>query len=298
MRLIGHIKNKESAEVFSNYLYSLNIDNRVDSEDSKSCELWILDDEKIDAAKTLLEEYRTNPDDIKYRQAAETADEKRKKEKEKEIAYQKNYYDRNRMFSKLNFNFMSVTGILIILSIIVALLSGLGKNDKLVSYLSITEYETKDGYVMWQKNLPEIRKGQIWRLVSPIFLHFGLMHIGFNMLILMRFGNMIEKRKGVLFLLCMIIITGSLSNIGQLLAGAPNFGGMSGVNYGLFGYIWMQSKFNPSSGFRLSRDTVIMLVAWFFICFTGILPIANAAHTVGLGIGIVWGWLAAQVRRT
>jgi len=35
------------------------------------------------------------------------------------------------------------------------------------------------------------------------------------------------------------------------------------------------------------------MVGWFFICFTGIRPIANVGHSVGFGIGLVWGYLSA-----
>jgi hypothetical protein len=40
-----------------------------------------------------------------------------------------------------------------------------------------------------------------------------------------------------------------------------------------------------------------MMLAWFFICLFGFMPIANTVHAVGLGVGIAWGYLAARMRR-
>ena len=38
-----------------------------------------------------------------------------------------------------------------------------------------------------------------------------------------------------------------------------------------------------------------MLLIWFVVCFTGLVGnIANAAHTLGLIVGVIAGWLAAQ----
>ena len=69
---------------------------------------------------------------------------------------------------------------------------------------------------------------------------------------------------------------------------------MSGVVYGLLGYIWMRGKFDPGSGLYLHPSTVTMMIIWFFACFTPIIPnVANAAHAAGLVIGIAWGYCRA-----
>ncbi len=38
---------------------------------------------------------------------------------------------------------------------------------------------------------------------------------------------------------------------------------MSGVLYGLFGYVWMKSRYEPSSGFYVTPNTVMWMVGWF-----------------------------------
>ena len=88
------------------------------------------------------------------------------------------------------------------------------------------------------------------------------------------------------------------SDLQYFICDSPYFGGMSGVVYGLLGYCWMQGKFNPAFGAVLNKQTVIMMLGWFVLCWTGLLgPIANWAHTAGLLAGILWGYLEAVLPR-
>jgi membrane associated rhomboid family serine protease len=175
------------------------------------------------------------------------------------------------------------------ISVLVALLSSVGSDRAIVEQLFISAHP--------QGPLVEISQGQIWRLITPIFIHFGFVHLLFNMLWLKDLGAMIEGRQGSRMFLALVMVVAVLSGLGQYLLVGPFFGGMSGVVYGLFGFVWMKSLFEPASGFRLHRQTVIMMIGWFFLCLTGLLgPIGNVAHGVGLVIGIVWGFISARTR--
>ncbi len=159
-------------------------------------------------------------------------------------------------------------------------------NQRIIAPLLISEYITP--------TLPEILNGQYWRLLTPIFLHFNLFHIVFNMLWVWELGRLIEWRQGVLLLGTLTLVVSIISNMSQYFVSGPVFGGMSGVIYGYFGYVWIQSLTNPGFGVRLNPAIVKLMLGWFLICWSGILEmlfglsIANTAHTAGLlsGIGI------------
>jgi GlpG protein len=73
---------------------------------------------------------------------------------------------------------------------------------------------------------------------------------------------------------------------------------MSGVIYGLLGYVWLRGKFDPASGLFLHPSTVTMMIIWFFACFTRWLgPIGNWAHAAGLVMGMAWGYLSSLRHR-
>ena len=140
--------------------------------------------------------------------------------------------------------------------------------------------------------------GEVWRLVTPMFVHFGILHILFNMMWLWDLGRAIELRKSALFLALFVIVTGTASNLAQyVITQSPLFGGMSGVVYALLGYFWIQGRINPYFGMALHQSTVVMMLGWYVLCWTGLVgPIANWAHTAGLAIGVAWGLLQGRSR--
>lgn len=136
-------------------------------------------------------------------------------------------------------------------------------------------------------------------MVSPILLHGGLLHLAFNMLWLWELGRQIERRQSTLAFGALIVALALVSNTVQYLwGGGNNFGGMSGVVYGLFAYIWMWQLFDPRHGLALPRALIwFMLLSLVLMTALGLSMIANAAHMGGFFAGVVFGALLATVSR-
>ena len=58
-------------------------------------------------------------------------------------------------------------------------------------------------------------QGQYLSLVTPIFLHFGLMHLAFNCIWLAMLGSKIEQQQGSIHLFLLVVACGAASNIVQ-----------------------------------------------------------------------------------
>ncbi len=188
--------------------------------------------------------------------------------------------------------FVPVTISLIAISAAVAFMSGLGASMDALQPLLISHIS--------HRGLTDVASGQVWRLVTPIFIHFGLLHFIFNMMWVWDLGKLIETKKGPGFYLGFILLVGAASNLAQyLLTHSALFGGMSGVVYGLFAYVWIRGRFDPTFDAGLHKTTVNMMLAWFVLCWTGLLgPIANWAHTASLLAGAVWAYIESRSART
>lgn len=161
-----------------------------------------------------------------------------------------------------------------------------------------------DGGLDWVRYLSfdrqQLLAGELWRLATPVFLHFGPFHIAFNGMWLWVLGTKLEAFMGPSRLLGLILVIGVLSNTAQhLWSGTALFGGMSGVIYGLIGFIWLRQRLAPVAVLALPPGIIGFMLFWLVLCMSGVVTwiaqvgIANAAHLAGLVVGAVAGVLSA-----
>lgn len=130
---------------------------------------------------------------------------------------------------------------------------------------------------------------QAWRLVTPALLHFGVLHITFNLLWWWQLGGLVEKQQGKQRLILIFLFSAIASNLAQYFLVGPYFGGLSGVVYALVGYTWLYGRLNKQSLIHLSDSMFGFLLVWLLLGFVDILPVnvANYAHLAGLVSGLI-----------
>ena len=262
MRQVGQFDQEKLALRFWGYLQQQKIDSSLE-EDETSGEwtIWVDDEEKIVDALLKFKQFTENPEDKIFLSTDSVNKLSGVPKKETKSSRFKEFKLSDRW--KKNHNGPgTVTLSLIITCVGIFLLSGMGKNTQIVGPLFMSE--KMDG------QLSEFLSGEIWRLITPIFLHFNLLHILFNMLWLYDLGSQIEGKKGWKFFVTFVVILGFFSNFSQFIVSGPNFGGMSGVVYGLFGYAWIKSRFDPGDGFQIDPTVAMIMFGFFILCFTGI----------------------------
>ena len=135
-------------------------------------------------------------------------------------------------------------------------------------------------------------RGEPWRLLTSTLPHGGVFHLLFNVYWLWVFGSYVEKEFGTVTMLGMFVIFGAGSSAAEyaLLEGGI---GLSGVGYGLFGFLWQLSKHSPRYRDAMDKQTAYLFIGWFFLCIvltaTDVWHIANVAHGYGLLLGAFWG---------
>ena len=328
MRMIGKLSDEAAARRFGDYLTLQGVTNDVEAA-AEGWAIWVHNEDHLESAEKELERFRENPGDARYRDAHQGAAVVRKEQAEEQQQFKQNQINVRGRWSRRAQGFRPVTTVMLVASIIVALATGLGENrNAVMDALAFGEVPTNERVAeliraraletgreapsdeeildelqrvgTWEDLRDQygvtgfelIARGQFWRLVTTMFLHFGLIHLIFNMYWLHYLGGQIEAVKGKLYLVVIVLASSAAASIGQNLVSGPSFGGMSAVNYGLFGYIWMMMRYQPREGLGLPSSTVLILMAWLVICMTGVVgPVANTAHVVGLVVGMGAGLL-------
>ena len=282
MRQAGTIPSKQDAERFASYLLTLGISSKVDPAGAEWA-IWILDENQVDRSKQELDKFTAEPNDVRYQAAEHEAKLARREIAQKTRQAQKNYVDMRNQWAN-PWRGRRVTIFLIAASVLVFLISDMGGNNVVLDLIISTH----------KSDLADIAAGQVWRLITPMFVHFGWMHLAFNMMWLYDLGTLIETRLRPVRFTLLVLVIAIVSNIAQFVASGPMFGGMSGVVFGLLAYAWVRGRFDPASGLYIHPNTMLFMTGWFFVCLLNVIPglhVANTAHGAGLAVGAILGYL-------
>ncbi len=312
MRKLRDVPDARSATTLSDALTGSGIDVHVMDSQQGSYSVWVIDEEKLKEAQALAERWLEQGDaqsldeaTRRGRSARELSEriEERKEHKRQLIAERMARVSRPRP--------VVLTWALIAACALVAWFTQLGDERSTVATLLIIDPRQPVSQLQFplfgmQMSLLSLQWHEPWRLVTPMLVHFGILHILFNMLWLADLGRTIESRHGALYLALFALTSAAISNLAQYeIAKNPMFGGMSGVVYGLLGLVWARGKFDPHATYSLTRGTTQFMLIWMLIGFIGEFAqgagmartsgMANWCHLFGLLVGVSWGYVSAKL---
>lgn len=311
MRHLTTITGKSNAESFVAYLLTQNIPTHVEpTADANEWDVWIRDEDILESAKQEYQHFLANPNDAKYRQAIEQAKSIIKEKKQKSVEYQKNTsYSISR--SRVRPNMFSgslppLTLTLVIVCVILSLATNFTRateefGSNIVKQLLFVDLGL---YQSTGDPAASIKQGEVWRIFTPAFLHGDALHLLFNMLSLASLGRLIERLEGIGRFALMVFLIAIVSHLFQGLMpfkwyGSPIFVGISGVVFGLLGYIATKTNLRPDLGIYLPAQVYLMtglILVFGFTVSTKGFALANLAHVGGLVAGIVIGFIMSDRR--
>lgn len=189
----------------------------------------------------------------------------------------KNVFIRRENFSQYIRLYPFVTALLAI-NILVYIVTGLPIQGS--RYL----YNTGVGYNLF------ISDGEWWRLVTPMFLHAGLMHLLFNMFSLFIFGPELERVAGKARFLTIYLLSGIFANVASFFLGGPDFAhvGASGAIFGIFGAFGALVYYTKNAFPQLRQ--IMLPIIIISVIMTFLQPGVNViGHIAGLIVGFIIG---------
>lgn len=133
-----------------------------------------------------------------------------------------------------------------------------------------------------------------WRLVTAMFLHGGLIHIGFNMMILMDVGPVVEDVYGSARYLFLYVATGVTGFVLSSWLGRSISVGASGALLGLIGLMIAITTKRSGGMMRELRGRLVSWVVTIFVLGFVMSGVDNWAHFGGLAAGFGLGKVFAD----
>lgn len=304
MRQIGRLPSAAAAHRFEAYLVSQGIAAHVEEEQG-SWILWVRDEDQLSLARGSLAEFQANPEDARFQGVERLAEQRRREEAAKREEAKRQVVTMGQRWKPGTGRRRPLTLAVVVACVGIGLFTNMGQSRDSDLLRKLWFSENPAALTAGEK-LAEIRQGEVWRALTPALVHYGPMHLVFNMVMFYQLATIIEHRQGTWQLAWLLLALALPSNFAQALVpihmgGSVRFAGLSGVVFGLLGYVWMKSRFHPSVGIYIHPSSLtlplLFLVLGFVGAFnTGNVRIANWAHGVGFAAGILIGYLPLVVK--
>ena len=193
--------------------------------------------------------------------------------------------------------------VLLVLSLALSLLTNFGADYHLLAYFTVTDFQVSGSQVNYYNLDQNFKTMELWRFISPIFVHFNLPHIVFNSLWIWVVGRVIESQQSTWVLLFIALSSALASNLAQYYQTGPVFGGLSGVVYAVISYAWLWDTLEKPKLSIVSNGLMGFMIAWLVLGSSGILgrlglgQIANPAHLAGLISGLAAVFVVQAFRK-
>jgi GlpG protein len=331
MRRIGTIPNPLDARRFCDYLITLQVHATAEpARDSDATgaalnegphEVWVRDENRLDQARELLDEFLADPGHARYEVSSKARDILRQEQAErvKRVAKVRKFNPGSGVAGfggGMSNQRTPLTVSIIVLCVLVGLLTGFGnprpaaRADQTGRRTPSSELRIYDALMFYSRTdlargqspdddpYVSIRKGQVWRVLTPALLHGGIGHLAMNMMGLLFLGGVFERLHGVRWLALALLFMAVTSMLVQvhwppMNNGGPSAVGASGAIYGLFGFFLVRHHFDPLYPVQLPPMFQAVGIGFLLLGVLLILPnIANGSHVGGLASGML---LAAVV---
>jgi rhomboid protease GluP len=144
--------------------------------------------------------------------------------------------------------------------------------------------------------------GEYWRMITPVFLHIGWIHLLFNTIFGWELCSWLERSVGWWRFLVAFLVCGIGGSAASMMFNPHTSAGASGALFGMIGVTLAVRRITSGSWSGFFRDpearrTLFNIAIWTVIGMT-VFHFDNFAHMGGLATGFVVGLLMGMERST
>ncbi|MCF2859031.1 rhomboid family intramembrane serine protease GlpG [Pseudoalteromonas sp. SMS1] len=268
MRVLGSFSDPRAVQGVSDYLKTQGIECTLRSEDGHVVTVWVKEQD-YQQAVPIWNAFLKDPSGKKYSQASWLVGATNSP-----LKYESTDLNLFTRFLRLNWLLQAVT---------------------IISILLFASFFIFDATRIFNALKFHIDKPLTW--FTPALVHFGIIHLLFNLSWWLHLGNQIISRTSFYTLSGLFLTSALISNWAQFLMVDAEFGGLSGVVYAQLGFCWVYSSLHKHQPPILSKPVIGLMLVWMVLGFADVLFIsmANWAHLFGLLSGVGIAFLHAQV---
>ncbi len=271
MELLCELDNVRVAQAFVDYLRTIGIEGQLTAGTSNSVAIFVPSND-MQRARNEYAAFCENPNDEKYLAASW------------QTGTTKPLFKYQTQSLNLVPRFLKLSPLIQLVAVIsVAIYGGflLGYFDNLYALLSFKAAQP----VSW---------------FTPTVMHFSAIHLVFNLMWWLYLGERVVAQLGHKTLLIVFVMTALCSSWLQYIMVSENFGGLSGVVYGLLGFCWIYGYLRPTSGLGIGQGVVGFMLVWMVLGFADVLfvSMANWAHLAGLLSGMICAYSTSLIKKS
>ena len=294
MRQLTHFDKEAPALRFRDFILSEGIEATVNPSREGGFNFWVHDEERVDDAQRLLELFERDSDSPEIQSKLREAQNKRKREMAEAAQIQRRVesIERAQKDAQRRTNSAGPVTLFLILGIV---------GFAAMALLSQGDAGVQQVYAVLQASREQIESGELWRLITPVFVKHGLprpmavLSILFTAFWLRTLVTPIEWMKGSLHVLAMFIVSAAVQTIAELYAIGISVGGVLGLITTFYIYIYTRGQLDPTMPVRLRPETHFWFILW--VVFTLASPSATLfipRLIAGGLVGAIWGAAAAR----
>lgn len=288
MRQLETFSAEAEARTLADAMYADGIETTVSTSRDGGHALWVHDDARLDDARALLALFRASPGDPKFAESVKVAKDRRRDAERKDREAQKRIA-RARRATEPRSGMGMASLFFVLASVGVFAMGQLMDASGLIGALAFVGPDATSTF-------DSIARGEVWRLVTPMFITHSAFNLFFASLFFLSLGSLFEQRHRSRAMIGLALVSTAVANVFvAYMVGPGGVYSMNAVNAAIIAYLYVRHRIEPTSWDQPPLIAALWIGLYFVL---GIIDPGYRHATYmdlgGFAVGAVYAMFAAR----